>query len=173
MAETSSWVALPGGTMTSAPSASHQPKPTFDDSSPELSARRTGMSFQRTRMSADRTLMSVMRTAISLIAFGFTVYQFFDKLSKSGTLVRAGSHAPRNFGVSLLWLGIGMLSLGIVYHVQFMRGLRHERKAMRAEGLIHGESGFPMSLTLVTAVLLLALGLAVVFSIVFRVGPFA
>ena len=26
---------------------------------PELSARRTGMSFQRTRMSADRTLMSV------------------------------------------------------------------------------------------------------------------
>jgi putative membrane protein len=172
MVEASWRVALPGGTMTSVPSASHQPKPLYDDASTELSARRTGMSFQRTRMSADRTLMSVMRTAISLIGFGFTVYQFFDKLAKSGTLV-AASNAPRNFGVTLLWLGIGMLSLGIVYHAQFMRGLRHERKTMRAEGLIHGESGFPISLTLVTAVLLLALGLAVVFSILFRVGPFA
>lgn len=117
--------------------------------------------------------MSVMRTALSLIGFGFTVYQFFEKLQRAGTLAAGGSHAPRTFGVTLVWLGIGMLVLGIVYHVQFMAGLRHERKMMKAEGLIHGESGFPISLTLVTAVLLLALGLAVVFSIAFRVGPFA
>ena len=174
MAEASWSAASPGGVMTSVPSsASHERRPSLDDPSTELSARRTGMSFQRTRMSADRTLMSVMRTALSLIGFGFTVYQFFEKLQKAGTLASSGSHAPRNFGVTLVWLGIGMLTLGIVYHVQFMRGLRHERRTMRAEGLIHGESGFPISLTLVTAVLLLALGLAVVFSIAFRVGPFA
>src|SRR5215475_11939762 len=91
--------------------------------STELSSRRTGMSFQRTRMSADRTLMSVMRTAISLIGLGFTVYQFFERLQPSGKLVSAGSHATRNFGVTLIWLGIGVLTMGIVYHARFMVGL--------------------------------------------------
>ena len=54
----------------------------FDEkhASTELASRRTGMSFQRTRMSADRTLMSVIRTSLSLISFGFTIYQFFEKL---------------------------------------------------------------------------------------------
>ena len=51
-----------------------------DKVSVELSSRRTGMSFQRTRMSADRTLMSVIRTSLSLISFGFTIFQFFEKL---------------------------------------------------------------------------------------------
>ena len=52
----------------------------FSDVATELSTRRTGMSFQRTRMSADRTLMSVIRTSLSLISFGFTIFQFFEKL---------------------------------------------------------------------------------------------
>jgi putative membrane protein len=42
-----------------------------------------------------------------------------------------------------------MLVAGIVYHVQFMLGLRHERKAMKAEGLVHAESKFPPSMTLI------------------------
>jgi hypothetical protein len=45
--------------------------------------------------------------------------------------------------------------LGIAYHVQFMLGLRREREQMRTEGLIYAESGFPASLTLIVAVLLL------------------
>ena len=85
------------------------------------------MSFQRTRMSADRTLMSVIRTSLSLIGFGFTIFQIFEKLREAGTL--SSAHAARNFGVTLVALGIGMLVLGIVYHVQFMLGLRHERHA--------------------------------------------
>ena len=54
------------------------------DVSTELPRRRTGMSFQRARMSADRTLMSVMRTSLSLIGFGFTIFQFFQKLKNDG-----------------------------------------------------------------------------------------
>ena len=42
--------------------------------------------------------------------------------------------APRNFGVTLVALGILMLIGGIVYHVQFMIGLREERDAMTAAG---------------------------------------
>jgi putative membrane protein len=141
-----------------------------DDISVELSRRRTGMSFQRTRMSADRTLMSVIRTSLSLIGFGFTIFQFFEKLKEAGTLQHAG--APRNFGVTLVLLGIVMLVIGIAYHVQFMLGLRHERTAMTEAGLIHGESRFPVSLTLITALVLLAIGFAAISSMLFGTGPF-
>jgi putative membrane protein len=136
----------------------------------ELSSRRTGMSFQRTRMSADRTPMSVIRTSLSLISFGFTIYQVFDKLREAGSITHAA--APRNFGVALVALGIAMLIIGIVYHVQFMVGLREERRTMAAAGLGHAESHFPLSLTLITAVVLLVIGVAAIVSMVFQVGPF-
>ena len=141
-----------------------------DRISVELSSRRTGMSFQRTRMSADRTLMSVIRTSLSLIGFGFTIFQFFEKLREAGTLTHAA--APRNFGIALVLLGILMLVVGIVYHVLFMLGLREERKTMTADGLIHGQSHFPVSLTLITAVILLLIGMVAITSMVFQIGPF-
>lgn len=141
-----------------------------DDISVELSSRRTGMSFQRTRMSADRTLMSVIRTSLSLISFGFTIFQIFQKMRDNALLTSA---APaRNFGVTLVALGIIMLIGGIIYHLQFMYGLREERKAMTADGLIHGQSKFPPSLTLITAIILLIIGIAAITSMIFHVGPF-
>ncbi len=141
-----------------------------DQISVELSSRRTGMSFQRTRMSADRTLMSIIRTSLSLISFGFTIYQVFEKL-RDQSLVTHGAPA-RNFGVALVSLGIVMLVVGIVYHVQFMMHLREERAAMAADGLVHAQSKFPPSLTLITAVLLLFIGIAAIVSMLFQVGPF-
>jgi putative membrane protein len=141
-----------------------------DHISVELSSRRTGMSFQRTRMSADRTLMSVIRTALSLISFGFTIFQVFQKLRDSNLMASA---APaRNFGTTLVALGIGMLLLGIIYHGWFMLGLRSERKQMTADGLIHGESHFPVSLTLIIAIILLFVGIAAITSMIFHIGPF-
>src|SRR5436190_22179752 len=85
--------------------------------STELSSRRTGMSFQRTRMSADRTLMSVMRTSLSLIGFGFTIFQFFERLHEAQVMKSSGP--ARNFGETLVLLGIAMLLVGIAYHVTF------------------------------------------------------
>jgi len=143
----------------------------FDDSaSVDLSARRTGMSFQRTRMSADRTLMSVIRTSLALISFGFTISEVFRSLQETGVL--ASAHAARNFGLALVALGIAMLVTGIIYHLKFMHGLRLEREAMTASGLIHGESVFPPSLTLITALILLLIGIAAIVSMLFRGGPF-
>jgi putative membrane protein len=140
------------------------------DTNTELAARRTGMSFQRTRMSADRTLMSVIRTSLSLIGFGFTIAQVFQKLRDQDIITKAA--APRNFGLALVGLGIVMLVLGIVYHVQFMMGLRRLRESMRAEGLLHGESVFPLSLTLITALILLVIGVGAIVSMAFHIGPF-
>ena len=153
---------------TSATHASRTSAP--DDISVELSSRRTGLSFQRTRMSADRTLMSVIRTSLSLISFGFTIFQVFEKLRDHAVITHAGS--ARNFGVTLVALGIVMLIGGIVYHVQFMLHLREERTEMISDGLVHGESKFPPSLTLITAIILLLIGVFAIVSMVFRVGPF-
>ena len=136
----------------------------------ELSSRRTGMSFQRTRMSADRTLMSIIRTSLSLISFGFTIFQVFEKL-RDQNVVTHGAPA-RKFGVTLVALGILMLVGGIIYHVQFMLHLREERAALAADGLVHAQSKFPVSLTLITAALLLFIGIAAIVSMLFRVGPF-
>ncbi len=143
----------------------------FGDPAVELSARRTGMSFQRTRMSAERTLMSVIRTSLSLIGFGFTIFQFFDHLRES-KLIAGSGHAARSFGLSLVLLGVAMLVVGIWYHFEYMQGLRHERERLKREHLIHGESGYPVSMTLIIAVVLLAIGLLAILSMTFRTGPF-
>jgi putative membrane protein len=136
----------------------------------ELSSRRTGLSFQRTRMSADRTLMSVIRTSLSLIGFGFTIYQVFHKAHEAGML-KSGA-APLNFGVALVLLGIAVLAVGIAYHVVYMVELRRLRAQLRADGLLHAESVFPVSLILITALLLLVIGLFAIASMVFGIGPF-
>ena len=136
----------------------------------ELSMRRTGMSIQRTRMSGDRTLMSVIRTSLSLIGFGFTLYQAFSKLQDAGTI--ASSAAPGNFGMLLILLGVLILVGGIWRHFQFAGELRHLRGLLMSEELVHGESKYPVSLTLVAAILLLFIGIAAAASIIFDIHPF-
>lgn len=121
-------------------------------------------------MSPDRTLMPVIRTSLSLIGFGFTIFQVFQNLLEAAIVKRA--QAPRNFGQALVLLGVAALVMGIVYHIRFMLELRRLRHQMRADGLIHGESRFPVSQTLVVAVLLLAVGLFAITSMVFSLGPF-
>lgn len=128
------------------------------------------MSFQRTRLSADRTLMSIIRTSLSLIGFGFTIHKFFEHLEEQGVLRPAKD--SRAFGATLVWLGIGMITLGILFHGVFMLGLRHERNAMERDGLIHAESKFPPSYTLAIAILLLLVGVGAIASMVFHRGPF-
>jgi putative membrane protein len=137
----------------------------------ELSSRRTGLSFQRTRLSAERTLMSVERTSLSLIGFGFTIAQFFNQLRQSGTLPHE-TRSPRDFGVALIALGIASLLLGIVSHVKFMLGVRAERQQLIGDRLIHGESAYPVSISLIVAVLLLGIGLLAIASVALSVGPF-
>jgi uncharacterized membrane protein YidH (DUF202 family) len=137
----------------------------------DMAKRRTGMSFQRTRMASERTLMSFIRTSLSLIGFGFTIFQTFRALFEAGLLTN--SEAPLNFGLTLVGLGIFILAVGIAYHIQFMIGLRGERDAMIGDDLIHGESKFPPSVTLVTACFLLGFGLFLIVSMIFHFGPFA
>ncbi len=142
----------------------------LSDERTEMSMRRTGMSFHRTRMSADRTLMSVIRTSLSLIGFGFTIYQAFQKLHDSGVIQHAA--APRNFGLTLILLGVAILVGGLVQHVRFEIELRGTRHSMAGGGLIYGQSRFPISVTFLTAVCLLLVGVLAACNILFGFTPF-
>jgi putative membrane protein len=137
----------------------------------ELAATNTILAFQRTRLAADRTLMSVIRTSLSLIGFGFTIYQFFKRL-QAEKLLHGNAQAPRNFGVALVYLGVGILIIGIVYHGQFMLQVRRMRTEMISRDLVSSQIGFPVSFTLIAAIVLLLIGLAAVGSLTFHVGPF-
>jgi uncharacterized membrane protein YidH (DUF202 family) len=101
--------------------------------------------------------MSVIRTSLSLIGFGFTIYQVFEELLEAQVL--RSSEAPRRFGETLVFLGIAMLVLGIGYHIAFMSELRKRREQLKRDGLVHAESGFPASLTLIVAIALLLMRL--------------
>jgi len=151
----------------------HLSEPSYDELSFDLSQRRTGLSFQRTRMSADRTLMSVIRTSLSLISFGFTIYQFFHSLKESGAARVPTMAGIGNFSLWLVIVGVGMLILGIIYHVTFMLQLRKERATMISQKMLMGKFAYPVSMTFLVAVALLIIGMAAMFSMLTRTGPFA
>jgi putative membrane protein len=144
------------------------PEPSSGEITTLLSRQRTTLSFQRTRLSADRTLMSVIRTALSLISFGFTIFHFFRSLKQvvKVELKKDPGEAAGKLGLALVALGIGMLLLGIIYHISFMLQVRAERTKMEEGHNIMPEDTFPVSLTLIIAVLLLLLGIYVIFKMI-------
>jgi putative membrane protein len=148
----------------------------YDDlgSNEKMSSLRTSLSIQRTRMAAERTLMASMRSSLSLIGFGFTIFSFFQGVGgperSTGILP---PRAPARFGLALVCIGVLVLLLGIAYHYRYMRQLRRQRADFIVQGYLPGTSTFPLSMSLVNAVLLVLVGLAAIISIMLRVGPFS
>lgn len=143
-----------------------------ENRSTELASQRTAMSFDRTALSSDRTLMSVVRTSLSLIAFGFTIFQFFHKVSDTYIAGGLPPEAPRRFGLALIVLGVIMLTFGILNHRSETSERRKRRQALFDEGLIHhAEKSRPNS-AMIVAILLLLVGIAAIFRVGLRTGPF-
>jgi len=134
----------------------------------ELSANRTSLSFERTRMSADRTLMSVVRTSLSLISFGFTIFEAFRQLQRTGTLPAGGS-APLNMGMALVLLGITLLVLGILSHMRFGRQLNSRRGRLYDWRLMHNELHYSVTPTFIIAFLLLLIGIVAAIFMIGRI----
>jgi putative membrane protein len=77
-----------------------------------------------------------------------------------GLVIETGLYTVASYlGMALGAIALLMVASGISYHLAFMHGLRNERVRLVAAGLVHGESKFPVSMTLVVAVLLLLTGM--------------
>ena len=144
----------------------------FDDPSVELSSNRTALSFERSRLSADRTLMSVIRTSLSLISFGFTIFQFFSRFVDQAPQGPVTRQAVRNFGASLIVLGVGLLVAGLIGHVRLIGQFSDRRDRLHTLGLLRSGPHYQTSSTVLVAVLLLLVGLLSVLGILLRTGPF-
>jgi putative membrane protein len=60
---------------------------------------------------------------------------------------------------------------GIGYHIALMIGLRKERDVMKAAGLVHAESAYLPSMTLIVVILLLGIGIFAIISMIAGLGP--
>jgi putative membrane protein len=141
------------------------------DASTELASNRTAMALERTGAALDRTLMSVVRTSLSLIGFGFTLFQVFHSLINKMPGVLP-NHAPRNLGLALIALGVVLLVLGLINHVNSSRSLNARRGRLVGLGLLRHATPHRPSTISVIALLLLLVGVTTFANIVFHNGIF-
>jgi putative membrane protein len=118
---------------------------------------RTDLARVRTRLAAERTLDAWVRTALSMISFGFTIAKFLEDFEKGRNVLTP--HAPRNFGLALVILGILSLAAAVYQHVALLKAL--------------GEHPFrrPVSLATIVAMLVVLLGVLALLSIATNLGP--
>ncbi|MEI8178584.1 DUF202 domain-containing protein [Aestuariivirga sp.] len=73
-------------------------------------AAESHFAWLRTRLAVERTILAWIRTAVSLIAFGFTIVQFFQRVQDMpGASSATFPNAPRYLGLALILAGIGSL----------------------------------------------------------------
>jgi putative membrane protein len=89
------------------------------------------LALERTFLAYERTLMAWTRTATSLIAFGFTLYKFFEYLHESGQVVRGPQVlGARVFGLIMIGVGVFTLVVASIQHrTQMLRLRAHYRQA--------------------------------------------
>ncbi|MDG4663758.1 DUF202 domain-containing protein [Mycobacterium sp. 236(2023)] len=75
----------------------------------------TRLAIERTRLASERTLMAWIRTSTSLIAFGFTIFKFFQYLADSENLDRP-IVSPWVMGMVLIVSGLIALVLAWFQH---------------------------------------------------------
>ena len=115
----------------------------------------TDLAFERTMLAHERTLMAWIRTAVSMISFGFTIYKFFQELSKAGSATDR-LLSPRAFGMIMIAFGLLSLLLAQIQHQIAVNKLRRSYPHVQR------------SISPVLAVLVLAFGLALFLAAAFR-----
>lgn len=83
------------------------------------------LALQRTRLAQERTLLAWVRTSTALIAFGFSIYKFFE-FERIQLGVRAPTHllGTRTFAVVTIAIGLAALVMATLQHQKNMRTLR-------------------------------------------------
>jgi putative membrane protein len=139
--------------------------PTF-----ELASWQASLAFERTLVSLDQSLMAAIRTSLSLIGFGFAMVLFFHQV---GGEVGVNLQVPaRNFGFSLVAMGVGLITIGLVGHRRRFTSLRTTMDNLYRRKRLPEPCPYTGSPIAVLAVLMLLSGLLVMLGILVRVGPF-
>ena len=89
----------------------------------------TRLALERTRLANERTLMAWIRTCTSLIAFGFTIFKFFQYLDEDKGVHRAVV-SPWVVGVLMIVVGLTGLMLASIQQRQSMKALKAEAGPM-------------------------------------------
>jgi putative membrane protein len=125
----------------------------------------THFAWMRTRMSAARTLEAWVRTAVALIAFGFTIVQFFDGLNAMENAAPARHPAlSRYMGLTLIGIGTAALSIAIWQYQKLVKYLHGDQ--FRSISGIEGMRRWYANLAV--AVVLCLVGLVTFVSILIR-----
>jgi len=114
----------------------------------------TRLAVERTRLAHERTLMAWIRTSTSLIAFGFTIFKFFQYLATEEhrhTIV-----SPWVIGILMILLGLVALTLAWIQHRQATKALQAEVGTM------------PYSIAGIMAGLIAVMGLAALVIVALR-----
>ncbi len=93
----------------------------------EISATATNhFAWFRTRLALERTMMAWVRTSIALIGFGFTIVQFFERLSSmAGVTPSARPFSARYVGLVLIGAGVFALALSLWQYRAVVQYLWH------------------------------------------------
>jgi putative membrane protein len=126
----------------------------------QLALDRTDLAWARSVMALEGTMMAWIRTSLSLIGFGFTIFKFLEAMQKSGSVLVTES-APRNLGLFLILLGMGLLSAFIF---QFRIAMARIQQFSGMERRV--------SLSLIGAIGVLTAGLLALLNILFSFGGF-
>jgi putative membrane protein len=96
-----------------------------------------------------------------MISFGFTIYKFFQYLHESNA-ISPGMHiyGPRSLGEVLVIMGTLLMGFAIIEYVLYQRLLSRQM----------GQK-FPVSTTLIGALLMTVLGFLALANLLFRIGP--
>jgi putative membrane protein len=80
----------------------------------------------RTRLALERTIMAWVRTAVALIGFGFTIVQFFERLSSLESVAPPSRpFAARYVGLVLIATGVLVLIVSVWQYRAVVRYLWH------------------------------------------------
>ena len=111
------------------------------------------LAFERTMLAYERTLMAWVRTAISLFSFGFTIYKFFEEVSKKA---QNQLLTPRLVGMIMISFGLLSLILAQIQHQAAVKKLRASYPGVKT------------SLSSILGVLVLLFGLTLFLAALFR-----
>lgn len=128
-------------------------------------AAESHFAWLRTRLAVERTVLAWVRTAVSLIAFGFTIVQFFERLQQMpGTAPAQFPHAPRYLGLALIFCGIVSLVIAM-WEYRWTIGYLWSRDYAPIAGMT--KEGRKSPVIAVVAVLMLV-GIFAFFSVMLR-----